>query len=227
MHDALREIIEILMDIPTPSRKDLNKLKMQISSKHKLGKIPSNSEIIHLLKNKEKHKLLPLLRRKTTRTISGVTVIAVMTEPYPCPQSEPCSYCPGGPPFGVPQSYTGFEPAAMRGLQNKFDPHLQVKSRIDQFKIMGHTVDKVELIIFGGTLTCYPKMYLQGFVMQCLNAISDGNAKSLSEAQKIAEDAVIKGTKLYPMHFRRRKASKKRIGHRQKYLQVVIEKIEA
>jgi len=179
MHDALREIIEILMDIPTPSRKDLNKLKMQISSKHKLGKIPSNSEIIHLLKNKEKHKLLPLLRRKTTRTISGVTVIAVMTEPYPCPQSEPCSYCPGGPPFGVPQSYTGFEPAAMRGLQNKFDPHLQVKSRIEQLQAIGHNVDKIELIIMGGTFPATPLEYQSSFIRRCLDAITDTSSSHI------------------------------------------------
>ena len=42
-----------------------------------------------------------------------------------------------------------------------------------------------------------------------------------------AEDAVVKGKKLYPMHFRRRKNSKRRVGHRQKHLQVVIDKIEA
>ena len=42
-----------------------------------------------------------------------------------------------------------------------------------------------------------------------------------------AQDAVVKGEKLYPSHFRRRKNSKRRIGHRQKYLQVVIDKIEA
>jgi large subunit ribosomal protein L21 len=42
-----------------------------------------------------------------------------------------------------------------------------------------------------------------------------------------AQDAVVKGQKLYPAHFRRRKNSKRRVGHRQKYLQVVIDKIEA
>ena len=41
-----------------------------------------------------------------------------------------------------------------------------------------------------------------------------------------AEAAIVKGKKLYPMHFRRRKHSRRRIGHRQKYLQVTIEKIE-
>lgn len=52
-------------------------------------------------------------------------------------------------------------------------------------------------------------------------------AKVVASFGKAASDAVIKGPKLYPMSFRRRKASKRRIGHRQKYLQVQIEKIQA
>ena len=52
-------------------------------------------------------------------------------------------------------------------------------------------------------------------------------AKVIARFQAKAEDSVVKGVKLFPMHFRRRKNSKKRIGHRQKYLQIVIDKIEA
>jgi len=52
-------------------------------------------------------------------------------------------------------------------------------------------------------------------------------AKVIASFQTSAEDAVVKGKKLYPMHFRRRKNSKRRIGHRQKYFQVMIDKIEA
>jgi len=52
-------------------------------------------------------------------------------------------------------------------------------------------------------------------------------AKVIASFKSTAEEAVIKGKKLYPMHFRRRKNTKRRIGHRQKYLQVVIDKIEA
>jgi large subunit ribosomal protein L21 len=52
-------------------------------------------------------------------------------------------------------------------------------------------------------------------------------AKVLASFKTTAEDAVIKGDKLYPMHFRRRKNSKRRIGHRQKFLQVTIDKIQA
>ena len=51
-------------------------------------------------------------------------------------------------------------------------------------------------------------------------------AKVVASFKTTAEDAVVKGRKLYPMHFRKRKNSRRRIGHRQKYLQVVIDKIE-
>ncbi|MHC4597311.1 MAG: 50S ribosomal protein L21 [Planctomycetota bacterium] len=52
-------------------------------------------------------------------------------------------------------------------------------------------------------------------------------AKVTASFKTTAQDAVVKGKKLYPMHLRRRKHSRRRIGHRQKYLQVVIDKIKA
>ena len=52
------------------------------------------------------------------------------------------------------------------------------------------------------------------------------NAKVIASFKTTAADAVVKGEKLYPTHFRRRKSSKTRIGHRQKYLEVVVDKIE-
>ncbi|HIJ53081.1 MAG TPA: 50S ribosomal protein L21 [Planctomycetes bacterium] len=53
------------------------------------------------------------------------------------------------------------------------------------------------------------------------------DAKVIVSFKTTAEEAVVKGKKLYPMHHRRRKHSRKRIGHRQKYLQVVVDKIQA
>lgn len=189
---ALRELIRTLMRIPTPTSGDVNKAKMRVAAKYQLEKVPSNSEIIRLLKPDEKVKLLPLLRRKITRTISGVTVVAVMTKPYPCPQSEPCAYCPGGPAFGVPQSYTGFEPAAMRGLQNDFDPYLQVGSRISQLRAIGHSVDKVELIIMGGTFPATPLDYQTWFVRRCLDAVTEKESADIKEAKENAATSKIR-----------------------------------
>jgi len=51
-------------------------------------------------------------------------------------------------------------------------------------------------------------------------------ARVVASFKTTAEESVVKGKKLYPMYLRRRKNSKRRIGHRQKYLQVVIDKIE-
>jgi len=50
---------------------------------------------------------------------------------------------------------------------------------------------------------------------------------SSATGKTTAEESMVKGKKLYPMHFRRRKHSKRRIGHRQKYLQITIDKIQA
>jgi large subunit ribosomal protein L21 len=67
--------------------------------------------------------------------------------------------------------------------------------------------------------------------------VSDGNvvkigtpylegAKVIGTFKTTAENAVVKGKKLFPTHFRRRKSHHKRTGHRQKYLRVTIDKIE-
>ena len=189
---AAREVINRLLVLPNPSHDDVNRLKLEIAAEKQLEEIPSNADIISELTPKEKQKLLPILRRKATRTISGVTVVAVMTKPYPCPQPEPCAYCPGGPATGSPQSYTGHEPAAMRGGQNNYDPYLQVRSRIDQLIAIGHKVDKIELIIMGGTFPATPAEYQSWFIQRCLDAITGIESTSLKEAKTNAEKSKIR-----------------------------------
>ena len=187
-----REIIQHLMKIPNPTKQDINQIKTKITHKYNLKKIPPNSKLISHLENHEKTKLLPILRRKAIRTISGVSIVAVMTKPWPCPQKPPCAYCPGGPPHGVPQSYTGHEPASMRGIQNKFNPYTQVKNRIKQLEAIGHAVDKVELIVMGGTFPSMPLNYQERFVQRCLDAVTRKKSNSLEEAKKGAETSQIR-----------------------------------
>jgi len=190
--NALREIINALMEMPNPTHEDANRLKIKTAAKYQLQDVPSNADLISILTPKETKRLLPILRRKTTRTISGVTVVATMTKPYPCPQPEPCAYCPGGPNQGSPQSYTGHEPAAMRGTQNNFDPYLQVRSRIGQLFAIGHKVDKIELIIMGGTFPATPMEYQTWFIQRCLDAITGKDSASLEEAKANAETSSIR-----------------------------------
>lgn len=190
MESAIRAIAERLLEISSPSRADVNRIKIEVSKEYRLDGIPGNAEIIGILRPHEAERLLPVLRRKGSRAASGVNVVAVMTEPRACPHGR-CAYCPGGPDEGVPQSYTGHEPAAMRGSQNDYDPYRQVTSRIQQLRAIGHRVDKVDLIVMGGTFPAAPPDYQEWFVKGCLDALTGTRTASLTEAKARAESAGI------------------------------------
>lgn len=173
------------------NKEKINTLKSQACKKHSLHYVPSNSVILAFATSDEREKLRSVLQLKPVRSLSGVNVIAVMSKPFDCPHGK-CTYCPGGTKFGVPSSYTGFEPATMRGIQNNFDPYLQVKSRINQLKAIGHIVNKVELIVMGGTFPATPIRYQKHFITNCLNALTDRNSPSLEDAKKCAEKSLIR-----------------------------------
>ena len=189
-----RAILDKIVAGKFTNDRDLTRVKLWACREFGLKKFPRNSKILAVATDEEKDKVLQILRLKPIRSISGVYVITVMPKPYPCPKDEPCIYCPGGPSFDTPQSYTGKEPAGRRAIENDFNPYQQVKSRIEQFRLMGHNVDKVELIIFGGTITVYPQKYLEGFVTQCLNAMSGADAKTIEEAQTASENSSIRNS---------------------------------
>ncbi|UCH03200.1 MAG: tRNA uridine(34) 5-carboxymethylaminomethyl modification radical SAM/GNAT enzyme Elp3 [Candidatus Bathyarchaeota archaeon] len=184
-----RVIIHRLLNGGTEEK--INKLKTQVCKKYSLNHIPSNSEILAFAANDEREKLRSFLQLKPIRSLSGVNVIAVMSKPFDCPHGK-CIYCPGGTKFGVPSSYTGLEPATMRGIQNNFNPYLQVKSRIRQLKAIGHVVNKVDLIVMGGTFPATPIQYQEDFMTNCLNALTNRNAPSLGEAKQYAEASSIR-----------------------------------
>jgi elongator complex protein 3 len=170
--DAYREIIEYLMKNPKASKKDVNKAKILMVSRYGLMKTPSNSELISRLKPHERNRLLPILRLKEVRTISGVAVVATVTKPHSCPHGK-CAYCPGGPQYNLPSAYVGKEPAIMRGIENQFSPYFQVKNRIQQLQAIGHIVDKVEIIVMGGTFPSMDQTYQEHFIQKCLNALTE------------------------------------------------------
>src|SRR3989344_4889247 len=106
------------------------KLIRELCRKHNPKIFPSMIEIL-MHANEKQFKKLKFLITKPSRTISGVTPIALMTKPSKCPHGK-CIMCPGGINsfFGnVPQSYTGAEPSTMRGIRNNFDPYLTTFNR--------------------------------------------------------------------------------------------------
>lgn len=168
----------------------VGKIKHEICAKYSLPKCPSNSELIEKIEGDlEKFPvLIGLLRKRRVRSLSGVAVVAVMTKPYPCPHGR-CAYCPGGPEQDVPQSYTGREPASLRGAQHLYDPSAQVKARIRQLMGIGHPTSKIDLIIMGGTFPSTPISYQKWFVKRCIDAMNRHDSKSLIEVQKFNETA--------------------------------------
>lgn len=185
------EILERLQLLENPSRDDVNRVKIDVCKKYHSPSVPSNSEILQILPESLFHRFKGLLTGKQVRSISGVTTVAVMPKPWGCPHGK-CSYCPGGPDVGVPRAYTGKEPAVMRALEADYDPYLQVRSRVSQLRAMGHEVDKVELILVGGTFPFMPVAYQEEFVKRCLDALNQVESDSLEEAKTIAETAQVK-----------------------------------
>jgi elongator complex protein 3 len=186
------DIIDLILSNEIKSKEELHKNKIRLCKKYKINDIPPDSEILANipidLSDEKFDNLVRILRKKPMRTISGVAIIAVMTSPEKCPHGQ-CIPCPGGPNNDTPQSYTGFEPAAMRGKINDFDPYMQTNNRIKQLKAIGHEVDKIDFIIMGGTFTSRLPYYQEWFVKRCYDALNGITSQSLLEAKKVNEKA--------------------------------------
>ena len=73
----------------------------------------------------------------------------------------------------MPKSYLASEPGAQRAVANSFDPFRQTWNRVVALHRLGHAVDKVELLILGGTWTAYPLAYRVWFVRRCIDALNE------------------------------------------------------
>jgi len=125
------------------------------------------------------------LRGRPVRTISGVAPVAVLTEPFPCPGK--CIFCPAQQE--APKSYLDGEPGVLRALQYGYDPYAQTAGRIQALTAIGHPVDKVELLILGGTWSCYPPEYQEWFLRRCFDAMNTTESATLQEALSCNEEA--------------------------------------
>ncbi|XP_068680964.1 elongator complex protein 3 isoform X1 [Montipora foliosa] len=173
---------------------NLNKIKGQAASKYGLTSQPRLVDIIAAVPPAYKKVLLPKLKAKPVRTASGIAVVAVMCKPHRCPHinmtGNICVYCPGGPDSDFEystQSYTGYEPTSMRAIRARYNPYLQTRHRIDQLKQLGHSVDKVEFIVMGGTFMCLDESYRDYFIRNLHDALSGHTSNNVDEAVKYSE----------------------------------------
>jgi len=123
--------------------------------------------------------------RKPSKTLAGVTPIAIMCKPRKCNHGT-CIYCPS---LGVPQSYTPKSPPVLRAERLKYNTYEQVISRLKAFKLMNHPTSKIELIIMGGNFLDYSLNYQYKFVKKCYDALNGKISKDLDSAKKLNERA--------------------------------------
>ncbi|MGZ7160265.1 MAG: tRNA uridine(34) 5-carboxymethylaminomethyl modification radical SAM/GNAT enzyme Elp3, partial [Methanobacterium sp.] len=197
MKEACKLIINQIIQGNIKNKKELEKAKLETCRDFKLQKFMSNSMILEYASPEEKKKIVNIIMKKPTRTLSGVAIVAVMCKPHKCPHGR-CLYCPLSEI--APPSYTGEEPAALRARMFHYDPYLQVYNRLLQLESIGHPLDKVELIIMGGTFPSYFICYQEWFVSKCIQAMNDFGVKDpsinvSSNGQKTLENGSIKAPK--------------------------------
>ncbi|BFF95459.1 elongator complex protein 3 [Drosophila madeirensis] len=173
---------------------NLNRMKSLVASKYGLDSSPRLVDIIAAVPQDAKKILLPKLRAKPIRTASGIAVVAVMCKPHRCPHinmtGNICVYCPGGPDSDFEystQSYTGYEPTSMRAIRARYDPFVQTRHRVEQLKQLGHSVDKVEFIVMGGTFMCLSEEYRDYFIRNLHDALSGHSSANVAEAVRYSE----------------------------------------
>lgn len=173
-------VIKTLADFELPTRKDLM-MVIRKTIKDTNYAFPTSIQLWEAYRELQSQgfakneKIEKVLKVKDVRTDSGVAPITVLTKPYPCPGK--CVYCPTE--YRMPKSYISSEPAAARALSLDFDPYEQVKQRVEALERNGHTANKIELIVKGGTWSAYPKDYREWFITRCFQAANDlGNIPS-------------------------------------------------
>ncbi|XP_062857323.1 elongator complex protein 3 isoform X2 [Trichomycterus rosablanca] len=173
---------------------NLNKLKTKTSAKYGLSAQPRLVDIIAAVPPQYRRALVPKLKAKPIRTASGIAVVAVMCKPHRCPHisftGNICVYCPGGPDSDFEystQSYTGYEPTSMRAIRARYDPYLQTRHRVEQLKQLGHSVDKVEFIVMGGTFMALAEDYKDYFIRNLHDALSGHTSNNVAEAVRYSE----------------------------------------
>jgi elongator complex protein 3 len=186
------EIIYKLIEEKACSRADFTRIAGEVYSAHRVQGYHRNVDLRDTYHELVQHKKIEsnpqiekLLVTKAMRSLSGVSIITVLTKPFECPGK--CIYCPTI--TDVPKSYLPDEPAVMRAILNKYDTKGQVRTRLESLVRQGHPIDKIELIVIGGTFSHLPRDYQEEFVKGCYDALNGFVSQNLQAAKEANETA--------------------------------------
>lgn len=177
-----------LTHVPPPTPEEIHRAKLDAVRAAGSGPMPTNVDWIRSLPPAEQTRYLGSVRRRPSRTLSGVAVVAVMTSPARCPHGR-CTYCPGGVENSSPQSYTGEEPSALRGAQFHWDAEAITRHRIETLEAIGHPTSKVEVIVMGGTFPARPRPFQEGVLRGIYDGLNGSVSSTLVDAIRTNERA--------------------------------------
>jgi ELP3 family radical SAM enzyme/protein acetyltransferase len=155
-------------------------LKREFKYSHKLSylytiflKIYHSDDNVYTPENLE--TIRNALKIKNGKSHSGIISVTIFTAAYPeyididgntvkqdfsCAFN--CSFCPSEP--GQSKSYLSLEPGVLRANRVNFDCVRQMHVRMEALYLTGHDIDKLEVLVLGGTWTSYPLQYREQFI---------------------------------------------------------------
>jgi ELP3 family radical SAM enzyme/protein acetyltransferase len=187
--------------------KEAEKLLLKFRKEHKFTPKKSLLLNLHRRRNKPSFKLEKLLVTKKVRSLSGVLVVTVLTTPYPEYTDEQgrrqvqrfsckhnCYYCPNEPAHEgnnfvpQPRSYLHDEPGVLRANQCGFDAATQFRERVTTYVMNGHPIDKIEVLVLGGTWSEYPRPFQKEFVRDLFYAANTATTQFREERLTLEEE---------------------------------------
>jgi len=87
-----------------------------------------------------------------------------------------------------PRSYLSTEPAVLRANRDNFDPVIQIYDRTDALENCGHEVDKIEILVLGGTWDHYPLEYQREFIRDIYFSINTLKRRNVDVKLSLEEE---------------------------------------
>jgi len=186
---------------------DTNNFLKTMKNKFKLN--CSKTDLVKIYNELEynDYDLKKKIIKKIQKSQSGIVRITILTSGTPeYTDSEgnrikknfsclhKCSFCPDEKPSEdnnwtqQPKSYLYTEPAVLRANHNEFDAIKQINSRISSLINMGHNVDKLEILVLGGTWSEYPKEYQEEFITKMYYAVNVYHNEEKREIKSLEEE---------------------------------------
>jgi elongator complex protein 3 len=178
------------------TKEAFHKVKNEVLAKYRISEWPSHimmieryEELLEKWSISDELRIRKVLRKRAVRSLSGVSVISLLTKFWWCPGK--CVYCPTYE--WLPKSYISDEPAVQRAEMNEFDPFRQIQNRLQSLRMTGNAISKCDVRIIGWTWSVYPVAYQEEFIKQIYDAhtafgqtkiekleISEGNSPFMS-----------------------------------------------